>query len=674
MSKPVKNSKNRPRKKRAFSSGLTGGQVSGGYSGGQANRQNNWLISGLSADAEIRTHLFLLRNRCRDLERNNDYARAFGEDVESNTLGSEGVLVQMKVKEESDRIIHTSEEKQFIKYFEGATNDRRKKLRDSLKRRGVDAGLLNEMFPEIKLLHQNGNRAAKVLKGQPDVFANDQIEKAWRTFGLKENFTVTREITRHEGERMWLRSTWRDGSCLVRKVKGFGNEFGFALQFIDMDWLDLNYNVRRLENGNEVRMGKEYNSWKECVAYYIIVRSPGDWMWSTGVSGYSTGAAGRFARTRIDASEIVHGYLRERIDQSREVPWLVSAITRLHMLGKYEEAELVASLLSARKTGTWYSDLFSDNATLTKDFSMTERGEFEEATEPGQDTIAPFGWKYQVNDPKHPNTNVEQFRKVMLQGISAALPGASYHRISQDPSGLSFSNLRGIELQSRESWMMIQRFMQDNFHTEIFEPFLEAGLMSGKIPLPVSKFDKFNAPYWIFRRWKGIDPIKEAEANKLNLLLCNTTRTKIAAESGHDFEEIIEQLVLEEEMLEVAGLQSLSLGALGGTAPSDGNSASDEPDLKEEDGTNPKQKAEAYESGARSGLITPQEEDETSFRQRLGLPELSPEAKAKRAEKSRNPRPQKKRVKFLHDSSGKLVGAEAETLSVNGSKKMEFSQ
>jgi lambda family phage portal protein len=532
---------------------------------GKGRITSTWILSGLSADAEIRQNLFTLRTRCRDLERNNDYARAFGEDVESNTLGSEGVVLQMKVTEEADRIIYNADEKQFIIDYEQSVNDRRKRIRESLGRRGVSQERLLEAYPELKLLHRNGNRAAKVLKGQPDVFANDQIEKAWKRFGSKENFSVSRELTRHEGERLWLRSTWRDGACLIRKAKGFKNEFNFSLQFIDIDWLDLNYNTI-LPNGNEVRMGKEYNEWKECIAYYIIVRTPGDWMWSVGIAGMGSSQS-RFARQRIDSSEIIHGYMRERIDQSREIPWMVSVITRMQMLGKYEEAELVASLLSARKTGTWYSELFSDKATLEKDFSMTDKGEFEEATEPGQDTIAPFGWKYQVNDPKHPNTNVEQFRKVMLQGLAAGMPGASYHRISQDPSGLSFSNLRGIELQSRESWKMIQRFMEDNFHKQIFEPFLEAGLMSGAIPLPVSKFDKFNRPYFIFRRWKGIDPIKEAEGNKANLLLAGTTRTKIAAESGYDLEEIIEQLILEEDMLEAGGLEALMLKNISGERP-----------------------------------------------------------------------------------------------------------
>lgn len=547
------------------------------FDGGKTSRQTStWLISGLSADAEIRQSLPLLRERCRDLERNNDYMRGAMEDVEANTLGSEGVIFQSKIKEEADRIIHDPNEKAFIEEYQTKVNERRDFIRKKLVRKGADENLVREVFPDIKLLHRNSNRAAKVLKGQDDVYANMLVERAWKKFGSKKQFTVTRELTRKETERLWLRSTFRDGANLVRKVKGFDNDFKFALQIIDIDWLDINYNVV-LPNGHEVRMGKEYNEWKECVAYHILVKNPGDWMWGTvgiGASFSSGRNAGRFSRTRIDANEIIHGYIRERIDQSREIPWPVSSITKMQMLGKFEEAELVASLLAARKTGTWYSDIGASPDTLTSNFAEVDKGEFEEATEPGQDTIAPPFWKYQINNPTHPNANLEQFKRVMLQGIAAGLPGASYHRISQDPSGLSFSNLRGIELQSREAWMMIQSFMRDNLHDQIFPDFLEAGLMSGEIPLPISKFEKFNQPSWTFRRWKGIDPIKEAEANKANLLLGNTTRTKIAAESGGDFEENLERLLLEEDMIAVGGLNALLLENLSGQK-SDGNSTSD---------------------------------------------------------------------------------------------------
>lgn len=536
------------------------------FNGAKTNRlTSTWLLSGLSADAEIRDGLFALRNRCRDLERNNDYMRGFGEDIEANTIGSEGVVFQSKVTEEADRIVTDPTEKAFIKEYERIYNERRELIRKKLIARGVREDLVNQHFANRTFLHSAGNRGVKVLKGQPDVYAIDRIEKAYERAGRKENFTVTRAISRLEGEKLWLRSTWRDGACLVREVKGFPNEFGYALEFIDIDWLDLNYSAV-LPNGNEVRMGKEFNKWKECVAYHILIRRPGDWQASMG--SYSGGIrSGKLARERIDAKEIHHGFIRERIDQSREIPWIVSGITRLQMLGKWEEAALMASLLSARKTGTWYSDLFSDQMTLTKNFQETGKGEFEEATEPGQDTIAPYGWKYQVNDPKWPLASVGEFRKVMLQGIAAGMPGSSYHRISQDPSGLSFSNLRGVEIQSRESWKMIQAFMRENFHMALFPNWLESALMSKQVPLPVSRIEKYNKAAWIFRRWQGVDPTKEADANRMNLLLANTTRTKISAEAGGDFYENLEQLILEEDAISAAGLDALLLVNLAAKAP-----------------------------------------------------------------------------------------------------------
>ncbi|MBT7026249.1 MAG: phage portal protein [Verrucomicrobia bacterium] len=43
---------------------------------------------------------------------------------------------------------------------------------------------------------------------------------------------------------------------------------------------------------------------------------------------------------RIPASEIIHPFITDRIAQTRGTPWMVSAMTRLQMLGAYEEAEL----------------------------------------------------------------------------------------------------------------------------------------------------------------------------------------------------------------------------------------------------------------------------------------------------------------------------------------------
>jgi capsid protein len=48
--------------------------------------------------------------------------------------------------------------------------------------------------------------------------------------------------------------------------------------------------------------------------------------------------------------------MTNRPNQSRAVPWMSTAMTRLHNLGQYEEAEVVASRVSACKMGFFKPD------------------------------------------------------------------------------------------------------------------------------------------------------------------------------------------------------------------------------------------------------------------------------------------------------------------------------
>jgi lambda family phage portal protein len=544
------------------------------FAAGAINSRLNasWIISGLSGDMEIRQGLWTARERIRALEWDNDYVRKFLVEIVSNVLGAEGMILQMKVKEEADRIIHDGKELDFILSFQRERNEKLAKFRRLLVRKGVSDALSKELVPELNLLWQldgtkyraqdrSEGRAAMVRKGQPDVYANTLIEKAWKRFSKKENFTVTKQLSKREFEGLHFRTTARDGTALIRKIKGFDNEFGFALELINADWLDLNYSTR-LNNGNEVRMGVEFNSWRQPVAYWIITRQPNDWSWNTGipVGGFTSNQGSYGGRRRVDAVEILHPFVRERIDQSREVPWLISSIVRLQMLGKYEEAELIASMAAACKIAVRYSEMNPEGGAAELRPDPTT-GEYTEELEPGMIENLPWGVKMDMLNPTHPNGNYDLFRKGMLRGLSVGMPGQVYYALSQDQESVNFSTARMSELPARDVYMGLQHWESENVHQPIFRDFLEAGLLSGQIKLSMSKLDIYaEAANWIGRRWKGIDLIKEAQANKMNLLMAITTRAKIIAESTQDdFEEMIFDLANEEELIRSLGLDALLL-------------------------------------------------------------------------------------------------------------------
>lgn len=568
------------------------------FAAGAINTRLNasWIISGLSGDMEIRQGLWVARERIRSLEWDNDYVRKFLVEIVSNVLGAEGMILQMKIKEQADRIIHDGKELDFILSFQRERNEKLTRFRRLLIRKGVAESLAKELVPELNLLWQldgtqyraqdrTEGRAAMVRKGQPDVYANNLIENAWKRFGKKENFTVTKQLTKREFEGLHFRTTARDGTALIRKIKGFDNEFGYALQLINADWLDLNYSTR-LTTGNEVRMGVEFNQWQQPVAYHIIIRQPNDWSWNMGipVGGFIGGNQGSYGgRRRIDASEILHPFVRERIDQSREVPWLISAIVRLQMLGKYEEAELIASMAAACKIAVRYSEMNPEGGAADIRPDPTT-GEYTEELEPGMIENLPWGVKMDMLNPTHPNGNYDLFRKGMLRGLSVGMPGQVYYALSQDQESVNFSTARMSELPARDVYIGLQHWESENVHQPIFPDFLEAGILSGLLPLSMLKIGIYaDAANWIGRRWKGIDPIKEAQTNKMNLLMGITTRAKIIAESTQDdFEEMIFDLANEEELIRSLGLDALLLEnfdgpKLGNNSTSDASNPGDTP-------------------------------------------------------------------------------------------------
>ena len=75
------------------------------FSGACQNRLlNNFVLTSKSADSEIRPSLRVLRNRSRDLARNNAYARRYINVYTDNIVGSKGVHLQVRSRDPNGRL------------------------------------------------------------------------------------------------------------------------------------------------------------------------------------------------------------------------------------------------------------------------------------------------------------------------------------------------------------------------------------------------------------------------------------------------------------------------------------------------------------------------------------------------------------------------------------------
>lgn len=186
---------------------------------------NDWVASSTSQDAESRMAIKTLRNRVRDLTRNNDYVQNALRAIQNNVVG-QGVKFQAQVS----------------------------------RSRGRGAGKMD-----------NG--------------LNDAIEKAWAKWGRADSCHTAGKMCFSDIERLLIRSVAEGGEIFVRIVRqNFGKSpVPIALEIIEADLLDENHNGFDETNGNEIRMGIEVDRWQRPVAYHFYKRHPGDVNFGPGI-------------------------------------------------------------------------------------------------------------------------------------------------------------------------------------------------------------------------------------------------------------------------------------------------------------------------------------------------------------------------------------------------------
>ncbi len=434
----------------------------------------SWTQTTLSADAQARTDLKTLRNRSRELRDNNLYAKRFLSTLKKNVLGQSGMHFRNKAK-------------------------------DPDKFQGGD-----------------------LIPGKLDLFANKLIADQWWRWGRKENCTVTGKLSFCDVERLILETVAVDGEVLIRKIRRPENPFGFALQILESDYIDDDYDTVNPANGNEVRMGVELDKWEKPVAYHLLTYNPND--------SYGQRRAEK-RRYRLPAEEVMHLALFRRFGQSRGNPWLATAAYALNMLGKYEEAEVTAARASASKMGF----LIPNNANTSYTGETDADGNHSMDAEPGAIEQLPFGMDLKVLDWNHPNSSYHVFMKTGLRAIASGLD-MSYNTLANDMESVNFASGKlGLD-DERDAAKAIQYWMIENFHEEIFKEFLLMSITTGAVALPMGKFDKFNSPEFKGRRWSYVNPQQEVNADISQLRNCLTSHSRILAERNIDRDELFDEI------------------------------------------------------------------------------------------------------------------------------------
>ena len=187
-----------------------------GYAGAMVSRlTNDWLSTQASADSEIRNNLRRLRDRSREMVRNNPYARQAKRTTQINVVGT-GIKLQSQVLQ----------------------------LRGSKRDNKINA----------------------------------EIEAKWGYWSRADSCDVSGRYSFHDFEWLAAGAMCEAGEALFRIIRRpFGeSKVPIALQVLESDLLDESYQGPVSGKNNEWRNGVEVNEWGRPLRYAILTRHPGD--------------------------------------------------------------------------------------------------------------------------------------------------------------------------------------------------------------------------------------------------------------------------------------------------------------------------------------------------------------------------------------------------------------
>lgn len=433
-----------------------------------SNLYSSWTTTNYSADKILRMDLPTLRARSRELERNNSFAKRVFGIIDRKAVGRRGFTLQARTRD--------------------------------------DRGELHE--------------ADNIL-----------IETKFKEWRRKENCDVTGQLSFRDIQKQTVHHIMRDGEVIIRRVKFFDNKFAYALQMLEADHLDHQYN-ETLPSGNKVKMGIEFNKWGRPVAYHLLKDHPGDYFYAQ----YA-----RSKRVRIPADEILHLYLSNRISASRGIPVIHAAMTELNMGGGYMENEIVSARVAAGQMGF----ITNEEGEATTAFSDASEGESNTGNklfdiDPGGFRELGPGQSLESFKPEHPTTQFEAFMKFVLKAVASGSE-VSYHALANDLRDVNYSSLRAGEVEQRDVWHDLHEWLIEHLLTPVYEDWLLMSLTSGALPVKFTLLEKFKNVKWQPRGFQWVDPRAEAISNSLSISNRIRSPQSIIRDLGDDPTEVLDE-------------------------------------------------------------------------------------------------------------------------------------
>jgi len=476
--------------------------LSGAYVGGSRARKatQEWVTSGGDADTDLLMDLPTMRERCRDLDRNNPLAHG---------------AIQTKVM----RIIGSG-----------------LKLRPQLDRKLL--GLEDAAADELE----------------------ETIKREWRLFWMNREVDSSRICSGPELEWMHCKQRKVNGEVLVLfpRIERTGSPYSTKVQLVEADRL---YNKDSAADSDELAGGVRKNKQTgEPIEYHILKQHPGKLIGTRKLEWDIIPAFG----SKTGLPNVLHNFRMERPGQSRGIPDFSPVIEMLKELGRYSEAEVSAAVLSSFFTVFVRStDPDNETGLNIKKNSALPGSDSAGNTDEyrlGKGSIVGLGPNEDIStaNPGRPNPNFDPFFSAISQqiGVGLGLPA----EVLLKKFTASYTAARGALLDAWAYFIMEREFEAMRFNQPIYELFFYEAVALGRIAAPGYFDDSIIRAAYTNADWIGpakgmINEKDEIAAAKERVALTITTLDEeTSAITGGDWEAKFPQRVKESKMVKDAGL------------------------------------------------------------------------------------------------------------------------
>lgn len=304
--------------------------------------------------------------------------------------------------------------------------------------------------------------------------------------------------------------------------------------------------------GTKIVEGVEVDNDGEVVAYHIQNTHPLSHAESSPTTWVRVEAFG----SRSGRRNIIHLMNRERIGQRRGVPFLAPVIESLKQITRYEEAELMAAVVSGMFTVFIEKENASNDlpfAPTLPDDELIDRDGNSIELSPGSIIDLEQGEKASVVNPSRPNSNFDGFVTAIARQVGSALE-IPYELLIKHFAA-SYSASRGALLEAWKIFRMYRTWMANDFCQPIYEEWFAEAVAKGRIKAPGFFSNPVIRKAYTGAEWNGpaqglLNPKAEVEAARLRIEHGLSTHEREATEiNGSNYRKNMEQLKEELELM-----------------------------------------------------------------------------------------------------------------------------